>query len=377
MAPELEKQLANLNPGEHLCPIYENAAERLAVVIPFVKHGLARRERCLFVANDRTTEEVIQALSAAGIDVASERGRGALRFLNKSESFLLGREFDPDVMFEFLRREERQALADGYSGLRVAGEMTWALGLEPGCDRLIEFEARLNEFLVESRSVIVCLYDRRRFDPAVIHDVLRTHPVVVLGDQVYLNPYYEPPELVLSDERPASAAFKAKRLNWWIAQLKRTREAVQRHTDQLQGLAEASLAINSAGSPAEVAQAVTQAARSIIGAHLGGTGFTIDENWAQSIQAVSLSEKYAAWRDYDERPDGSGIYSVVCRTNQPLRLTQAELEAHPNWRGYGKEAARHPPLRGFLAAPLVAGDGRNIGLIALVGQVRGRIHGRR
>ncbi len=90
MAPELEKQLANLNPGEHLCPIYENAAERLAVVIPFIKHGLARRERCLFVADDRTTEEVIQALSAAGIDVASERGHGALRFLNKSESFLLG-----------------------------------------------------------------------------------------------------------------------------------------------------------------------------------------------------------------------------------------------------------------------------------------------
>ena len=87
--------------------------------------------------------------------------------------------------------------------------MTWALGPESGCDRLIEFEARLNEFLVESRSVIVCLYDRRRFDPAVIHDVLRTHPVVVLGDQVYSNPYYEPPELVLSDERPASAAFNA------------------------------------------------------------------------------------------------------------------------------------------------------------------------
>lgn len=113
MAPELEKQLANLNPGEHLCPIYENAAERLAVVIPFIKHGLARRERCLFVANDRTTEEVIQALSAAGIDVASERGHGALRFLNKSESFLLGREFDPDVMFGFLagRRGRRSPTA--------------------------------------------------------------------------------------------------------------------------------------------------------------------------------------------------------------------------------------------------------------------------
>ena len=221
MASELEKQLANLNPGEHLCPIYESVAERLAVVVPFIEQGLARRVRCLFISDARVAEDVIPALYAAGIDVAHERDSGALRFLTGSEFYLLSPEFDPDLVFEFLRREEERAIADGHSGLRSVGEMTWALGAEPGCGRLIEYEARLNEFLVDSRSVIVCMYDRRRFDPAVIHDVLRTHPVVVLGDQVYSNPYYEPPELVLCNEHPASAAFKAKRLDWWIAQLKR------------------------------------------------------------------------------------------------------------------------------------------------------------
>ena len=78
-----------------------------------------------------------------------------------------------------------------------------------------------------------------------------------------------------------------------------------------------------------------------------------------------------AWREYDEPPDGSGIYSVVCRTNRPLRLTQAELEAHPHWRGFGKEAARHPPLRGYLDAPLVARDGCNIGHIGLSDKYEG------
>ncbi|WP_337134803.1 GAF domain-containing protein, partial [Staphylococcus aureus] len=90
-----------------------------------------------------------------------------------------------------------------------------------------------------------------------------------------------------------------------------------------------------------------------------------NNNWAQAITAVSLSDKYARWRTYDVQPDGSGIYAEVCRTNRPMRLTQAELESHPLWRGFGAHAAEHPPLQGWLAAPFVGRDGRNIGLLQL------------
>ena len=86
---------------------------------------------------------------------------------------------------------------------------------------------------------------------------------------------------------------------------------------------------------------------------------------AKAVHAVSLSDKYAAWRTYDQRPDGSGIYRMVCQLNRPMRLTQAELEAHPAWRGFGTAAERHPPMRGWLAVPLTGRGGRNIGLIQL------------
>ncbi len=74
--------------------------------------------------------------------------------------------------------------------------MTWALGPEVGNERLIEYAALLNDFLKTHRAVILCQYNRHRFDTAIIHDVLRTHPVAILGEQVCPNPYYEPPELV-------------------------------------------------------------------------------------------------------------------------------------------------------------------------------------
>lgn len=145
----------------------------------------------------------------------------------------------------------------------------------------------------------------------------------------------------------------------------------QQHRTRLQKLALAALAMNSALSIIEVVQVITEQARSIIDAHQSVTSITIGENWTQAINSVSLSDKYAAWRDYDQEPSGSGIYACVCQMNRAMRMTQAELEAHPGWRGFGKEADEHPPMRGWLAAPLTGRDGRNIGLIQLSDKYEG------
>lgn len=145
----------------------------------------------------------------------------------------------------------------------------------------------------------------------------------------------------------------------------KTARQERQHAERLQKLAQAALAINSVLSSEEILWLITDQARTIIGTHQGITSRKTDETWAQAVHAISLSEKYAYWRDYDVRPDGSGIYALVCNTNTPLRMTQEELERHPAWRGFGHEAANHPPLRGWLAAPLIGRNGRNLGLIQL------------
>ncbi|PAX51760.1 ATP-binding protein [Brunnivagina elsteri] len=137
------------------------------------------------------------------------------------------------------------------------------------------------------------------------------------------------------------------------------------YANQLRGLTEAALAINSTFSIEEVLRIITEQARSIIGAHQSVTSTTTNQNWAQSISTISLSDKYAAWRDYQENPDDTGIYSCVTNTNHSLRMRQTELEQHPKWKGFSFAGSKHPPLRGWLAAPLVGRDGGNIGLIQL------------
>ncbi len=156
-----------------------------------------------------------------------------------------------------------------------------------------------------------------------------------------------------------------------ITERKRAAAASAKRSEQVRRLAEVATRINAAHDMGSVMRLVTEEARLLIGSHQSVAGFTVDQNWAQAINAVSLSDKYARWRGYDERPDGSGIYAVVCRTNKPMRLTQVELEAHPAWRGFSGEAGKHPPMRGWLAAPLVGRDGRNLGLIQLSDKYEG------
>jgi PAS domain S-box-containing protein len=146
----------------------------------------------------------------------------------------------------------------------------------------------------------------------------------------------------------------------------------ERYSERLQGLAQAALAINSQASQTDLLQMVSDTAMDLIEAHQAVISLTINQDWAQAITAVSLSEKYSQYHSYDKMPDGSGIYRLVCEENRTYRMTQAELEAHPAWQAFGRERGTHPPMRGWLAVPLVDREGSNLGLVQLSDKREGK-----
>jgi GAF domain-containing protein len=104
-------------------------------------------------------------------------------------------------------------------------------------------------------------------------------------------------------------------------------------------------------------------ARVVARAHQGAATQLIGEGWAYARKYFSLSEKYAAWADYHKPAVGFGIHGYAHRIDKPLRLTDSELRAHSEWRNFGDEVERHPPMRGWLVAPLVGSDRANYGFI--------------
>jgi GAF domain-containing protein len=108
-----------------------------------------------------------------------------------------------------------------------------------------------------------------------------------------------------------------------------------------------------------------EVARKLIGAHQGAIAVIVQNDWKSIRKFFSLSEKYQAWADYKTPAVGYGIHDWLLKENKPVRMTQAELEAHPEWKNFGIEGAKHPPMRGWMAAPLTDRDGVNWGLFQL------------
>jgi GAF domain len=106
-------------------------------------------------------------------------------------------------------------------------------------------------------------------------------------------------------------------------------------------------------------------ARALTGAEQAALKLWVDEDPAQARKYFSLSAKYAAYRDYRPNPAGLGLHGLEIGPGEVIRLTQAEVEQHPAWRGFGDEAGKHPPMRGWLATAVCGENGRRYGLLQL------------
>jgi len=200
--------------GDHLCIIYETEEEHKNLLTPYLKQGLEQNEKVLYIVDIHTAKTVLNYLRDDGVDVDSYLESGQLNMLTIGESYMKEGVFDPDKMINLLKGETLKSIEEGYSGLRVTGEMTWALRGLPGSERLIEYESKLNSFFPGSKCVAICQYSKHKFHPDILMHILETHPIAVIGTEIFDNFYYIPPEKFFSPDLPRI------KLDRWIDSLK-------------------------------------------------------------------------------------------------------------------------------------------------------------
>ena len=361
MTADFPHTIADLGSGDHLCCIYETEEEHQAVLTPFLRQGLERGEKVVYIVDARTAETILGYLQDTGLDVEPYLVRGQLAILTRDDTHVREGVFDPDEMIALLRAEMEGALAEGYPALRVTGEMTWVLQGLPGSERLIEYEARLNEFFPGSQCAGLCQYDRRCFDPAVLLDVLRAHPIVILGTVVYDNSYYIPPaELLGGDLSPVM-------LRHWLenlAERKRAEEELQRVKDELEkqntrleALYRVGQTVNSTLEPDAILDRLIDEAMDITRASHGQVLVAWQENGRFERRALrGFSPQETELIQAALSPLGQGINGRAYKTRQITRVD--DVQADPDC------SPIIPGTRAELAVPIIR-DGLVLGNLNL------------
>jgi DcmR-like sensory protein len=87
--------------------------------------------------------------------------------------------FDARRMLDSVREEHAEALAAGYRGLSMTGEMGWAAGDAPGSDQLTAYEQALEDAGRQGTLVFLWQYDHGRFGAGVLSAIAASHDVDV------------------------------------------------------------------------------------------------------------------------------------------------------------------------------------------------------
>jgi signal transduction histidine kinase len=221
MAPHLPPS----DVSRHKCLIYDgDPSEQLPVVVPLLKDGLETNWRCLYLGDPQMVRMVDGALAAHGVDTGRETTRGAL-VLSSGRDHLAGGQFDPRAMIAGLRAMIDGAVRDGFEGLCATGDMRWELGDDGNFDRLLEYEALLEQVFHERPLRGICQYRRDVIPAPAVRDALLTHRSTYIGDVLNRdNLFYIPPELLLESRDQAK---RAKQGEWMYQQIIRVLNAEQ------------------------------------------------------------------------------------------------------------------------------------------------------
>lgn len=190
---------AELDSTQHVCAFFNSKEEEYRVLLPFIKEGFERGDKAFHVIDQKHRPAHLQRLAQAGIDVSAAERKGQIEVRRWEEAYLRDGHFDQNRMIALIEEVLTRGKAEGFSLTRLAANMEWALEDRPGVNDIVEYETRLNHLLPKHRDVVICTYDLAKFSAAVVMDILRTHPLVIVGGILQENPFFIPPDQFLQE----------------------------------------------------------------------------------------------------------------------------------------------------------------------------------
>jgi PAS domain S-box-containing protein len=198
-APPISLAGSQLGEARHVCAFFNSEDEQYRVLLPFIKQGFECGDKAVHVVNPDQRGDHLHRLAAAGIDPAAAQASGQFELRTNTETYLRDGRFDQDRMLELFEQLASGNANGGFPLSRIVCHMDWVGDCGPQVRHVIEFESRVNEVWRRHDDAVICTYDLAKFGGDTVIDIMRTHPIVIIGGILQRNPFYVPAELFVPE----------------------------------------------------------------------------------------------------------------------------------------------------------------------------------
>jgi MEDS: MEthanogen/methylotroph, DcmR Sensory domain len=188
----VEGKSERIPPGSHILQLYNRVGEIAGVTARLLEVGLTSSEKCLFAGAPSSVQELQQALTKAGVDVPGAQEAGQLVFISDRDDLLIGKRFDPYHLLSTHQTFIAQALREGWKAVRISMDMTWLTHEIATPEQVLKYEAASDAVFTFQNAPIIALmhYDYSKLPGQLVVEMLKLHPIAVVGKFIKRNPYY-------------------------------------------------------------------------------------------------------------------------------------------------------------------------------------------
>ncbi len=192
---------STLDEIRHVCAFFHSDDEEYRVLLPFIKEGFGCGHKAVHVVNPDQRGDHVHRLAQTGIDVDAATASGQFELRSTTDTYLRSGRFDQERMLRAFEQMASGNATHGFSLSRIVCRMDWAALERSFVEQVIEFESRVNEIWRHHDDAVICTYQLGQFGADAVIDIMRTHPMVIIGGVLQRNPFFVPPSEFLPEYR--------------------------------------------------------------------------------------------------------------------------------------------------------------------------------
>jgi len=189
---QIEGKTEHIKQGSHICQLYNKTTEVINVATSMIQTGLANNEKCFYAGPPEVIGEISAACEALEVDVEDAVKRGQLELADGREQFTQNKRFDPYFLLSQHQSFITRALKEGWSAARGALDMSWVTEGTATPSQVLKYEAAADAMFTFQQSpvVIIVQYNYQKLAGEIVVELLKLHPLAVVGKYIKRNPYY-------------------------------------------------------------------------------------------------------------------------------------------------------------------------------------------